>query len=288
VGAATALIGLGTLARIQGDLGRGAALLEEALATARDIADSRLAGIMAGVAISNLSAFSRAQGDYAGATEQVEAGLRLMREAGYIEGMILALRGLGDLARDQRQHTRALALYREALELGRVHPETRVVTDVVEAVGIVTVAVGQAERGAHLMGAASAQRDRLGLRYRMQETQAALEKAALIARAALGEEAFTSAWDAGRLLVPSQAVSEAYSPFVPPAGSRHGPLTPREAEILRLLASGMSNPAIAAELFLSVRTVENHVAHILAKLGVRTRTEAALAARHIAPTPPPS
>lgn len=286
VGAATALIGLGTLARIQGDPGRGAALVEEAFATAQTIADSRLAGIMAGLAISNLSAFSRAQGDYTRATEQVEEGLRLMREAGYTEGMILALRGLGDLARDQRQHTRALAMYREALDLGRDHPGTRGVTDVVEAVGIVAATVGQAARGAHLMGAASAQRDRLGLRYRMRETQAALEKAMATARAALGAEAFTSAWDTGRLLSPSQAVSAAYGPFVPAAETQQGPLTPREAEILRLLASGKSNPAIAAELFLSVRTVENHVAHILDKLGVRTRTEAALAAGRVTPTPP--
>jgi DNA-binding NarL/FixJ family response regulator len=58
-------------------------------------------------------------------------------------------------------------------------------------------------------------------------------------------------------------------------------------EILRLVASGMSNPAIAAALFISVRTVENHVAHILAKLGVPTRTAAATAAGHASPAPPP-
>jgi DNA-binding NarL/FixJ family response regulator len=45
-------------------------------------------------------------------------------------------------------------------------------------------------------------------------------------------------------------------------------------EILRLLAAGMTDPAIAATLFISVRTVENHVARIFAKLGVRTRTAA--------------
>jgi DNA-binding NarL/FixJ family response regulator len=49
----------------------------------------------------------------------------------------------------------------------------------------------------------------------------------------------------------------------------------------------MTNPDIAAALFLSVRTVENHVAHIMAKLGVRTRTAAATAAGHIASAPPP-
>ncbi|MDQ3694781.1 MAG: LuxR C-terminal-related transcriptional regulator [Chloroflexota bacterium] len=51
-------------------------------------------------------------------------------------------------------------------------------------------------------------------------------------------------------------------------------MTPREAEILRLLVAGLTDPAIAAALFISVRTVENHVARIFTKLGVRTRTAA--------------
>jgi DNA-binding NarL/FixJ family response regulator len=110
------------------------------------------------------------------------------------------------------------------------------------------------------------------------------------ARAALGEQAFAAAWVAGQILSPGQAVSAAHDPFTPiisTAGSSHESLTPREVEILRLLAAGMTNPAIAAALFLSVRTVENHVAHIMAKLGVRTRTAAAAAAGHIDPAPPP-
>ena len=51
-------------------------------------------------------------------------------------------------------------------------------------------------------------------------------------------------------------------------------LTRREAEVLRLLAAGLSNARIAAQLGLSARTVDNHVSATLRKLGVRTRSEA--------------
>lgn len=51
-------------------------------------------------------------------------------------------------------------------------------------------------------------------------------------------------------------------------------LTAREQEILRLLAEGLSNKAIAARLYLSVRTVEGHLARLYEKLGVHSRTEA--------------
>ena len=53
-------------------------------------------------------------------------------------------------------------------------------------------------------------------------------------------------------------------------------LTPREAEVLVRLGQGRSNPQIAAELHLSRKTVSSHLEHLYAKLGVKTRTEAAL------------
>jgi DNA-binding CsgD family transcriptional regulator len=55
-------------------------------------------------------------------------------------------------------------------------------------------------------------------------------------------------------------------------------LTPREYELLDLLAEGLSNKEIAARLYLSVRTVEGHLANLYGKLGIRSRTEAALIA----------
>jgi len=58
-------------------------------------------------------------------------------------------------------------------------------------------------------------------------------------------------------------------------------LTAREAEVLVRLGQGRSNPQIAAELQVSRKTVSSHLEHIYAKLGVKTRTEAALfAMRH--------
>jgi DNA-binding NarL/FixJ family response regulator len=56
-------------------------------------------------------------------------------------------------------------------------------------------------------------------------------------------------------------------------------LTDREADVLAMIASGRSNAEIARELQVSVKTVQNHVSHVLAKLQVRDRTQAALRMR---------
>jgi DNA-binding NarL/FixJ family response regulator len=59
------------------------------------------------------------------------------------------------------------------------------------------------------------------------------------------------------------------------------PLSERELEILGLIARGGSNREIADQLFIAEGTVKNHVTHILGKLGVRDRTQAALKAREL-------
>jgi DNA-binding NarL/FixJ family response regulator len=128
------------------------------------------------------------------------------------------------------------------------------------------------------MSASEAQRERIGLRFRLPTIVSVLETAMNAARAVLGAAAIDAAWDAGKALRPAQAVAEALEPFASPAIATISSLTPRETEILTLLAAGLTDPDIAASLFISVRTVENHVAHILTKFSVRTRTAAVSAA----------
>jgi non-specific serine/threonine protein kinase len=85
----------------------------------------------------------------------------------------------------------------------------------------------------------------------------------------------------GRKLSPEEAVGLVLA-NEPDDASRLGPrrgsssaLTRREAEVAALAARGLTNRDIAAQLFLSVRTVEVHVDHVLTKLGFRTRTQLA-------------
>ena len=71
------------------------------------------------------------------------------------------------------------------------------------------------------------------------------------------------------------------SPVTPPAG-----LTPRELEVLRLMAAGRTNREIGAALFISEKTVSVHVSHVLAKLGATNRAEAATVAHRLGVTAP--
>jgi DNA-binding NarL/FixJ family response regulator len=60
-----------------------------------------------------------------------------------------------------------------------------------------------------------------------------------------------------------------------PQGGDPGPLSPRELEVAALVARGLTNRQIATELYLSPRTAQNHVQHILTKLGLANRTQVA-------------
>jgi NarL family two-component system response regulator LiaR len=74
--------------------------------------------------------------------------------------------------------------------------------------------------------------------------------------------------------VARRVLQEFARPPAPPAAEEH--LTERETEVLRLVAHGLSNKDVAAQLSLSERTVRSHVSTILAKLHLSSRTQAAL------------
>lgn len=74
------------------------------------------------------------------------------------------------------------------------------------------------------------------------------------------------------------ALLESHQAATPPPTVDPNTLTEREREILTLLSRGLSNKAIAARLYLSVRTVEGHLVNLYTRLGVHSRTEAALIA----------
>ena len=89
---------------------------------------------------------------------------------------------------------------------------------------------------------------------------------------------------AGNALLAPSVVRRLMEDFArrPPPGARPpaelDALTEREREVLRLIGRGLSNAEIAAELYLGETTVKTHVSNVLAKLGLRDRVQAVVAA----------
>jgi DNA-binding CsgD family transcriptional regulator len=113
-----------------------------------------------------------------------------------------------------------------------------------------------------------------------------LEPAMAKARAALPDRIADKAWESGRAMSTAHILVLARDvPGEPGRGKaahRASGLSKRELEVARLVASGMTSRAIAERLFLSERTVESHLEHILSKLGFSSRAQiAAWVAEHL-------
>jgi DNA-binding CsgD family transcriptional regulator len=99
----------------------------------------------------------------------------------------------------------------------------------------------------------------------------------------MGEEEFESAWAEGAALSTEEAIGYAQRG----RGERKRPssgwasLTPTELDVVRLVKDGLGNKDIASRLFISPRTVQTHLTHVYAKLGLTSRVQLAQeVARH--------
>jgi DNA-binding CsgD family transcriptional regulator len=131
-----------------------------------------------------------------------------------------------------------------------------------------------------LWAAAESLRSRLGY-TRFPVEQGPREAAVAAAKDALGTDAFAAAWSEGAKLSKEEAIAYAARG----RGERKRPttgwasLTPSEQEVVHLVGEHLSNPEIAARLFVSRATVKTHLVHIFAKLSVDSRS--ALAAEAV-------
>lgn len=194
----------------------------------------------------------------------------------------------GDLAR-------AGVLFERTLDYF-AHPpfrQPKALADRLVRIATLTVKHDHPAAGARLVGAADATHDRLGIREPANELVSYARAVALL-REMLGDEQYRTCWTAGYGLTTELVLDEALAVtrWGRDSGLSVGPaartiargtedvapvlahLTARERDVLNLIAQGKTNDAIAAELFISPRTVTTHITRAYAKLGVANRAEA--------------
>ena len=138
---------------------------------------------------------------------------------------------------------------------------------------------GRLERAALLLGAGAALSQELAITL-YPHGQALHDACEQAVQDGLGQAGYRGCWERGYALGREQVVAAALE-AAPSATPRRadaddaGDLSARELEVARLVAAGLSNRAIAADLFVSVATVKTHVSHILSKLGLQSRVQIA-------------
>ncbi len=173
----------------------------------------------------------------------------------------------------------ALAYQKKSLTGFFEHGDIYASLDAVIAIAAIAADNGQPEVAARLLGAVQAERAAIGRRVALTTLDVETVLQSLATRSS--ESEIEAGLVAGRRLTPDDGVREALAfelgAAAPVAQTQPVDalgLSPREHDVLRLLIEGKSNQEIGESLFISPRTAGTHVANILAKLGVNSRTAA--------------
>jgi len=240
--------------------------------------------------------FAKAEESYRRANQwghSPQPGLALLRLAqGRIDAAVAAIRRVAEEAQNSATRSRLLPAYIEIMLAANDLPAARGAADELsEIAGALDApflqAVSAHASGAVLLGEGEARAALALLRQAWQawqEMDAPYEAArvrvliGLACRKSGDEEGTEMELDAARWVfqqlgaAPDLARVEALSRKAP--AKAVGGLTPREVQVLRLVATGKTNQAIAADLFLSERTVARHISNIFSKLGLSSRAAA--------------
>jgi ATP/maltotriose-dependent transcriptional regulator MalT len=265
-----------------GDLGKARAFYEEGLVISRELGSASIFR----VCLNSLALPYLLQGDLERAAALAEEAAALCQEAGDRLLLPLPLNDLGWVALLRDDFERAKALHTESLALSNELGAPKQLTlMLLEGLACIAAAEGATQKAARLFGAAQALREATG--FLLEPALRALAEPYLVgARSQLEEGAWTEAWEEGGAMSMQTAIEYALSkedysttssaPEQPPSSAREHPagLTPREVEVLGLVAEGLTNPQVAQRLFLSLRTVQRHLNSVYRKLGVSSRTAA--------------
>ncbi|HEU0114052.1 MAG TPA: LuxR C-terminal-related transcriptional regulator, partial [Thermomicrobiales bacterium] len=272
-GLAEALMSLGQSRMERGDLTAAKTLLTESLDLWRTLPEPAWA---VGCGLSLGWALHLAGNDDAAAAEFQDAVVQ-GRAAGFQWGLSRALVGLGHSALQRGKRDEAVAALREAIDVAAAYDDPTLLAESVQLAAAVAVACGAMPTAARLLGASDAPIAPTGY-VRNPSEQAIVDRLQRTLEAALGPETAAAAREEGRLLAMAEMVALAVSvgaaerAAIPVAGD----LSPRELQVLRLLAAGKSDREIAAELSLAYRTVTSYVASVFNKLSVDSRAAAAV------------
>jgi len=261
-----------------------------AIAPLVDAMRATLLSRWSGVLLVVLAEAQLALGEIAEATNSLDEAESLARPAGLIWVVGRASRVRGKLLALEGDMHAAESMAHEALSFGREAGDQIGQVDALELLARLVAEQNSPREAARLWAAAESMRAKLGYR-RFPVEQGPYEAAVAGTKEALGPEEFAAAWAEGAKLSAEEAIAYAARG----RGERKRPstgwasLTPSELDVVRLVGQHLSNPEIAARLFVSRATVKTHLVHIFSKLGVDSRSELAAEAvrRGMQPQPSP-